>query len=358
MKLFYIPNFPSLRIEKSGTIYDVSNGLTCIRPVESRDKLPFSSLVDGTFAQLTLRDIISAFYGQFPKAPLYQAYDCSYRAKEIGYKVPDEIIVHDTELIIWDTVFRQITDYPTYFISEYGVVFNTATRQFLKYSMAKAYITIGLYKDHHIADLYIHRLVYQAYIGELRQVNEYGKRVVIDHKDDCRWNNHYSNLQELTYGANTLKSRTTISDSFNLKVRTWDDELLHFICQQMESGLSVSQIADLLGVTGEKDRHAIISLTYRLRSGKHYTSIASQYDLNTYDAELLRIKSLQKYSEPVYHAIDYLTNVLHLSVREIADILHLSVKMVASHRNAYCNLEGSTTIETVPCEETYKGVTE
>ena len=52
----------------------------------------------------------------------------------------------------------------------------------------------------------IHTLVYKYHIGKLP--NDYGlHKMVIDHKDDVRDNNHYSNLQLLTSEENKAKRK-------------------------------------------------------------------------------------------------------------------------------------------------------
>ena len=48
----------------------------------------------------------------------------------------------------------------------------------------------------------IHQLVYENFVGEIK--NEY----VIDHIDEDRNNNHYSNLQQITQKENVIKYHT------------------------------------------------------------------------------------------------------------------------------------------------------
>lgn len=359
MKLFYIPHFPDLRIEKNGTIYDVSNGLEIV--YSGAGALPFGKLEDGTLSQLTVRDIANAYYGEFQNCPVKHTEGDDYSSKNVWYELPKKIIrTSPTTISIWDTEFREVDGFPNYYISEYGVVYGVIARRILKYHMSKKYLIIALTQDKTFY-LYVHRLVYQTYVGELRKVNDDGEKVVIDHKDEMRWNNHYTNLQEITYAENTMRSREAIANSFDgnftTAIRTWGEDLLRFICEQLENGFSTSQISELLGLTAERDRHAMVTLVYRLRRGINYKEITKDYNLHSIDPNISQIQYKRKYPDALYRAIRYMVLVDKLSPSEIRRILDIDKHIVYNYIQNHCK-KGSTTIETVPHEEIYEGVTE
>lgn len=359
MKLFYIPHFPDLRIEKNGTIYDASNGLEVV--YNGNGALPFGKLEDGTLSQLTVRDIANAYYEEFQNCPVKHIEGDDYSSKNVWYELPKIIFrTSPTTISIWDTEFREVDGFPNYYISEYGVVYGVSTRKILKYHMSKKYLIIALTRDKTFY-LYVHRLVYQAYVGDLRKVNDAGEKVVIDHKDEMRWNNHYTNLQEITYAENTMRSRDAIANSFNgnftTAIRTWGEDLIRFICEQLENGFSTSQISDLLQLTSERDRHAMITLVYRLRKGDNYTEITKDYNFPTIDPNALQIRAKRKYPDALYRAIRYMVLVDKLTSSEIRQILDIDRHFIDNYIHNHCK-EGSTTIETVPHEETLEGVTE
>ena len=61
----------------------------------------------------------------------------------------------------------------------------------------------------------VHRLVYKYFIN-----SEIETGLVIDHIDGCRSNNHYTNLQKLTYSQNCLKKEGySVKALFNIKTK-------------------------------------------------------------------------------------------------------------------------------------------
>lgn len=72
-----------------------------------------------------------------------------------------------------------------YLVSEYGDVYSTKYKKFLKH-----YITIHGYHrvDIHKKHIHVHKLVYLVWVGKIP------KGLQINHIDDNKDNNHYSNL--------------------------------------------------------------------------------------------------------------------------------------------------------------------
>lgn len=86
-------------------------------------------------------------------------------------------------LIIDGKLLKKYDD--MYYVSEYGDIYSTYCKKFLKHA-----ITIYGYHrvDIHGKHMHIHKLVYLTWIGEIPE----GKQ--INHKDDDKDNNHFSNL--------------------------------------------------------------------------------------------------------------------------------------------------------------------
>lgn len=87
------------------------------------------------------------------------------------------------ELIINQKVFKKYDD--TYYVSEDGDVYSTYSHKLLKH-----YIDIDGYHrvDLHSKHKKVHQLVYQLWIGPIPPGTQ------INHKDDNKNHNHYSNL--------------------------------------------------------------------------------------------------------------------------------------------------------------------
>lgn len=95
------------------------------------------------------------------------------------------------EIIINDLTLKQYDD--MYYVSEYGDIYSTYSKKFLKHNIDKdGYHRVDIHKKH----MKIHKLVYLTWIGEI----PYGKQV--NHIDDNKNNNHYSNLYAGTQKEN------------------------------------------------------------------------------------------------------------------------------------------------------------
>lgn len=88
-----------------------------------------------------------------------------------------------------------------YSISEEGRVFSIIAGRFLKSQVDKdgyEYVIIRdkhQYKKKHM----IHILVYEAFVGQR------DRKLVIDHIDNCKTNNHSSNLRQITIRQNSRR---------------------------------------------------------------------------------------------------------------------------------------------------------
>lgn len=87
------------------------------------------------------------------------------------------------EIIINNKILKQYDE--NYYISEDGDVYSLYSKKFLKHQIDHdGYHRVDIHSKH----MKIHKLVYLTWIGELK----FGEQ--INHKDDNKDNNHYTNL--------------------------------------------------------------------------------------------------------------------------------------------------------------------
>lgn len=89
----------------------------------------------------------------------------------------------------------------TYAVSDDGRVFNIRSGMELKPKDNKGYFEVALSSGISKKHFRVHRLVYQAFVGELDD------SLVIDHIDGNRKNNHQSNLRQIHTRENTNRAK-------------------------------------------------------------------------------------------------------------------------------------------------------
>lgn len=88
-----------------------------------------------------------------------------------------------SEIIIDKKILKSFDD--TYYIGEYGEVYSTYSKKFLKQSIdLDGYLRVDIHGKHKK----VHKLVYETWIGKLDDNEQ------VNHKDDNKLNNHYTNL--------------------------------------------------------------------------------------------------------------------------------------------------------------------
>ncbi len=117
------------------------------------------------------------------------------------------------------TIFRTIKGYENYEVSIHGDVRHKRLKRLKKPSYDKdGYLTVGLYvaKEKKVVFKKVHRLVGKAFIENkgFPQIN---------HKDEVKDNNHYTNLEwcthkyNINYGTRTARRSATIRRNNRLK---------------------------------------------------------------------------------------------------------------------------------------------
>lgn len=117
-------------------------------------------------------------------------------------------IFTDNEGIKWAKV-----EHPrplNYVVSEHGVVRNATTgKTIAQQHNSKGYAYVNLYDKGVGYKPTVHQLVMFNYNGTIENYGAYPGGMVIDHIDNNRSNNHYSNLQYLTHEENSAKTSGT-----------------------------------------------------------------------------------------------------------------------------------------------------
>lgn len=97
-----------------------------------------------------------------------------------------------------DYELKQHKDYPDYLFSNYGDVYNTKTKKYLKGSgeseRYKRYKIINI--DNIKKYILTHRIVFELFVGELEE------DLHIDHINRNRYDNYYKNLRQVTPSEN------------------------------------------------------------------------------------------------------------------------------------------------------------
>ena len=98
---------------------------------------------------------------------------------------------------------KPIKDYPNYsFDLNSNQVYNTKYKRYLKLTLGKnGYYCIGLYKNNKQKVFRFHRLVYEAYYGEIPE------NLCIDHIDNNKQNNNIDNLRLASISENICNIR-------------------------------------------------------------------------------------------------------------------------------------------------------
>lgn len=224
--------------------------------------------------------------------------------------------------------FRKVT-YPgitenKYLISENGDLYNMISGKFIGYYLDKdGYKRVCIDGKRHIG---ISRLVAYQFCPNA------DIRLVVDHIDGNKQNNHYTNLEWVTVRENTLRAermglrKVRGSDNGNSK---YDEKMIHSICKLFEEGISPIEV--YRKITGEKylsqsnnKGMAIYQLIHKIKQRECWPDIVSQYKFSS------DIRRGPKFIKP---------NEFHtFSEKEIRDICvmiknEISPQEILSHMN-------------------------
>ena len=97
-------------------------------------------------------------------------------------------------------IWKKITNFENYEVSNYGNVRNKKTNKYLKKENTKGYLRISLSKNGKVKRFQIHRLVALNFIENLQN------KKCVNHIDGNKFNNCVSNLEWCTHSENELHS--------------------------------------------------------------------------------------------------------------------------------------------------------
>lgn len=277
-KQYIIPNHPNFTISVHGTVERRKERTEVHwRKVDEAPGIPFVEL-DGVIVSIP-KLLVETFVGNFPGKIISRKGipDLWTRSGDLEYKVDNvQYDPSDGSIIYLNGVkFKSIPGFSRYVISEDGIIYDIQTERFMHHTYASDhYKLISLFSDEgpKIRHL-VHLFVYITYIGELKP------GFVIDHKDADVFNNHWTNLQQITQAENVRKS-------FEMKHRKGaicTVPQIEETCKLMSEGIySAKEMADMVGIP-EEDFKKYRRLLVAIKFGNSYKDIASKYNIDNYN---------------------------------------------------------------------------
>lgn len=184
----------------------------------------------------------------------------------------------DDEISLNGNRFKLIPNFLAgYYISDSGAVFSTHRDRLRKQEIDdEGYHRIS-FPHPGLTKIAIHRLVYKTWVGEIPD------GYVIDHLDNRKWNNNYTNLQAITASEN---SRKAAQDGLYNSSFQWNEDNVYKVCKMMEENVSVRDIAESFGIYPrdvikyKNFRNQLYNFRKYQRSWK---DITEKFDFNGYD---------------------------------------------------------------------------
>lgn len=152
--------------------------------------------------------------------------------------------------MIWKGLKYQTYDFSDkYEISEYGDVRNIQTGCILKPHINRGgykYVCISLNKRHEIGQrktIIVHKAVGYTFLADSNN------NICIDHVDGNKSNNHYSNLEWVTFGENTKRAFANGLIRKHGVIKPTADDVISIRAMLSSASMTHEQIANMFGVT-------------------------------------------------------------------------------------------------------------
>lgn len=159
----------------------------------------------------------------------------------------------------------QIKNFSNYYCDESGNIFKHKFGQFVPCNHwidRDGYHRIMMYNDSgKRKSMGVHRVVYSCFVGDLAD------GLTIDHKDENKKNNHYSNLEQMTFEENCSKSVNGKCDPRNNRKLT--REIIESVFKMRDSGLSYNAISKAINMSP--------AMSWHILKGKTYYDMAGSY---------------------------------------------------------------------------------
>ena len=167
-----------------------------------------------------------------------------------------------------------------YSISSHGNVYNNFTMKYLHpWKNNNGYLYVSLMcTDNTVMRVGVHNLVAMNFVQIPKCLINLKEPIVPNHNDFNRENNHYKNLQWMTYAMNNEWNRIhghykCCEDAPNSRV---SNETVHMICKLMVDGFSNKDIRKILNMENTTYYNALLT---RIRTGREWKEIVDKYQI-------------------------------------------------------------------------------
>lgn len=144
--------------------------------------------------------------------------------------------------------WREIQGYPNYLVSNHGRVYSKNVNRVMKTTRTRkvdGYEVVFLCKENKVKGFLMHRLVYQAFVGEIPDGMQ------INHIDENKLNNHVENLEVVTPRQNNMygSAHKRRWETIRSKYPEWSVQLRKPCRNETtgESYVSISEAARAIG---------------------------------------------------------------------------------------------------------------
>lgn len=198
----------------------------------------------------------------------------------------NKLLLDFENLKIYDDEIFEFLNYPNvdkykYVISSYGRLFSFISLKEKKthldkdgYIMTSISVKNGNTKKSKIVGM--HRLVAFTFLGYDPE------RLLVNHKDGVKTNNHISNLEWSTPKENTqhaILNGLQCNSGINCPSAIYSEETVRKICQMFEDGFDNYEIyKEITGHNKVTDK-AIYALIFSIKNGTRHREISSEYDI-------------------------------------------------------------------------------
>lgn len=220
--------------------------------------------------------LVCAYYGDIDLPVI--SYSDIVNIKYLEYSQPTTVIrLSETLIEIAGMQFQKIPNYMFYYISASGVIYSEFYNRILSHKLSpKSYWSIGIVNTNKIRTfVQVHRLVYYTWSGISPNSD-----MEINHRDGRSYNNHLSNLEEVTPLENSRHSMYILGN----KHFVFNEEIVEIVCQMMCKGMHLNDVYPHLQDMGiNVDRVAVRELMHHLsRKTKFWKDISEKYDFSKY----------------------------------------------------------------------------
>ena len=286
-RYYIIPDHPMYSITGLGNVVDRRTEKTVDWTV---DKGCIYVTLDGEQCPIA-KVLANVFIGNL-NLPVFSSTDEQYNARTLQYLVPagtrynyfnDRQVLRIQQLDEGvDIEFRVIPRNTRYYISRDGVVFDTKRLLFThRTASPNGYYCVSLHAkgvrkgdvDNPYNRAAVSRLVYEAWVGPIPDGYD------VDHRDNNRLNNDYTNLIAITHAANTRKALRRDGQSI---IRYSDDDAITAGKMLMDN----APYADIAKAIGTECDHQFKMWLNHIRFGDTQRDLLKDYDFSNYDGRV------------------------------------------------------------------------